>query len=245
MVDARHQSPRSTTRRRVQRSAPGPHLHLSPRRILRSPGRRDSRSSRFSIKRRPPRFLVRASPTSCVSFSSDGRGGHTPAGRRRATRRRRQLCDRHQGHRRDTAGSFFLSETTIEPGFPGPPAHRHEQLHDMFYVLDGVLTNRLRDETHEVGPGTFVCVTARRDAHLQQHERRSGSVSQLQHPGGLGELHEGTRGGGQSWATHAGRDRSDRFALRLSSRLRNVSDCRLGHGRRCPSSIRAADARPG
>ncbi len=58
----------------------------------------------------------------------------------------------------DTAGSFFLSETTIEPGFPGPPAHRHEQLHDMFYVLDGVLTMRLRDETHEVGPGTFVCV---------------------------------------------------------------------------------------
>ena len=25
----------------------------------------------------------------------------------------------------------------------------------MFYVLDGVLTMRLRDETHEVGPGTF------------------------------------------------------------------------------------------
>jgi hypothetical protein len=35
----------------------------------------------------------------------------------------------------DTAGSFFLSETTIEPGFPGPPFHRHERLHDMFYVL--------------------------------------------------------------------------------------------------------------
>jgi quercetin dioxygenase-like cupin family protein len=60
------------------------------------------------------------------------------------------------GH--DTAGSLFVSESTIDPGFPGPPLHRHERLHDMFYVLDGVLTMRLGDETHELGPGTFVCV---------------------------------------------------------------------------------------
>jgi mannose-6-phosphate isomerase-like protein (cupin superfamily) len=57
-----------------------------------------------------------------------------------------------------TAGSFFLSETTIAPGFPGPPLHRHARLHDMFYVLDGVLTMRVGEETHELGPGTFVCV---------------------------------------------------------------------------------------
>jgi quercetin dioxygenase-like cupin family protein len=58
----------------------------------------------------------------------------------------------------DTAGSFFLSETTIDPGFPGPPPHRHERLHDMFYVLEGVLTMRLGQDTHEIGTGTFVCV---------------------------------------------------------------------------------------
>lgn len=58
----------------------------------------------------------------------------------------------------DTAGSFFLSETTIEPGFPGPPPHRHERLHDMFYVLDGVLTMRVGEETHQIEAGTFVCV---------------------------------------------------------------------------------------
>jgi mannose-6-phosphate isomerase-like protein (cupin superfamily) len=57
-----------------------------------------------------------------------------------------------------TSGTFFLSESTIAPGFPGPPLHRHEQLHDMFYVLDGVLTMRLGEDAHEVGPGTFVCV---------------------------------------------------------------------------------------
>lgn len=58
----------------------------------------------------------------------------------------------------DTAGSFFLSETTLDPGFPGPPPHRHERLHDMFYVLDGTLTMRLSDETQQFGAGTFVCV---------------------------------------------------------------------------------------
>jgi quercetin dioxygenase-like cupin family protein len=58
----------------------------------------------------------------------------------------------------DTAGSFFMSEATIEPGFPGPPPHQHERLHDMFYVLDGVLTMQLTEETLEVEAGTFVCV---------------------------------------------------------------------------------------
>jgi mannose-6-phosphate isomerase-like protein (cupin superfamily) len=58
----------------------------------------------------------------------------------------------------DTAGSFFLSETTIDPGFPGPPPHRHEKLHDMFYVLDGALTMRVADQIRQFEAGTFVCV---------------------------------------------------------------------------------------
>ena len=57
-----------------------------------------------------------------------------------------------------TAGSFFLGETTIAPGFPGPPPHRHERLHDMFYVLEGTLTLRLGDDEVAAGPGTFACV---------------------------------------------------------------------------------------
>lgn len=58
----------------------------------------------------------------------------------------------------DTGGSFFLSESTIAPGFPGPPPHVHDRLHDMFYVLDGTLTMRLGDDELEAWPGTFVCV---------------------------------------------------------------------------------------
>ena len=57
-----------------------------------------------------------------------------------------------------TNGSFYLGETLIEPGFPGPPPHRHKRLHDMFYVLDGTLTMRVGDETLDLEPGSFVCV---------------------------------------------------------------------------------------
>jgi quercetin dioxygenase-like cupin family protein len=58
----------------------------------------------------------------------------------------------------DTGGSLFLSETTIEPGFPGPPLHRHRELHDMFYVLEGTLTVDVDGERRELGPGSFACV---------------------------------------------------------------------------------------
>src|SRR5215204_3126345 len=47
----------------------------------------------------------------------------------------------------DTAGSLYLGEVVAEPGFAGPPPHRHRHLHDMFYVLEGVLTVRLGEDT--------------------------------------------------------------------------------------------------
>ena len=58
----------------------------------------------------------------------------------------------------DTAGSFYLGESLLASGFPGPPPHVHEHLHDMFYVLDGPLPMRLGDDTRELGAGSFVCV---------------------------------------------------------------------------------------
>jgi quercetin dioxygenase-like cupin family protein len=59
---------------------------------------------------------------------------------------------------KETNDSFYLGEGVFEPGFPGPPPHRHRRLHDMFYVLDGTLTMRLGDETIELPAGSFVCV---------------------------------------------------------------------------------------
>jgi len=58
----------------------------------------------------------------------------------------------------DTGGSLYLGEALIQPGFTGPPPHVHEQLHDMFYVLEGTLTMRLGDAMLELGPGSFACV---------------------------------------------------------------------------------------
>jgi len=58
----------------------------------------------------------------------------------------------------DTDGSFYLGESNVEPGFPGPPPHVHKRLHDMFYVLAGTLTMRVGDETLELGPGSFACI---------------------------------------------------------------------------------------
>lgn len=60
--------------------------------------------------------------------------------------------------RETTGGSFSMSETTIVPGFPGPPPHVHRGIHDAFYVLEGTLTLRVGDETVEAQPGTFACV---------------------------------------------------------------------------------------
>lgn len=54
-------------------------------------------------------------------------------------------------------GTFFLSETTIEPGFPGPPPHVHQELHDLFYVLDGTPSLQDGDETITAVTGTFAC----------------------------------------------------------------------------------------
>ena len=57
-----------------------------------------------------------------------------------------------------TGGALTVTETTIGPGFPGPPPHVHERMHDMFYVLEGALTVHLGEETTQALPGTFVCV---------------------------------------------------------------------------------------
>ena len=59
--------------------------------------------------------------------------------------------------RETTGGAFSMSETTVAPGFPGPPPHVHRAMYDAFYVLDGTLTLLVGDETVEAQAGTFAC----------------------------------------------------------------------------------------
>jgi len=58
----------------------------------------------------------------------------------------------------DTAGSLYLGEAVAQPGFAGPLRHRHRELHDMFYVIEGVLTVSVGNEDLELEAGSFVCV---------------------------------------------------------------------------------------
>jgi quercetin dioxygenase-like cupin family protein len=58
----------------------------------------------------------------------------------------------------DALGSFALMDFEIAPGFPGPVPHRHEQMVDSFYVLEGVLTVRLGDDEIAAPAGSYAMV---------------------------------------------------------------------------------------
>jgi quercetin dioxygenase-like cupin family protein len=59
---------------------------------------------------------------------------------------------------RHTAGHLGLTEYTAAPGFPGPPAHIHREMTDMFFVLEGRLQFALGEEKIEAPAGSFVLV---------------------------------------------------------------------------------------
>ena len=61
----------------------------------------------------------------------------------------------------DTGGTFFVAEIVLETGFPGPPRHFHERLHESVYVLEGELTMTLDDETAVLTPGAFASIPPR------------------------------------------------------------------------------------
>jgi quercetin dioxygenase-like cupin family protein len=61
----------------------------------------------------------------------------------------------------DTGGAFFVAEVVLEGGFPGPPAHWHEHLHETLYVLEGELTLTLADDVCVLGPGGFASIPPR------------------------------------------------------------------------------------
>ena len=58
----------------------------------------------------------------------------------------------------DTGGRFALIEAVYAPGFPGPLPHRHREMLDCFYVVEGGLRFQLGEETRDMGAGSFVAV---------------------------------------------------------------------------------------
>jgi mannose-6-phosphate isomerase-like protein (cupin superfamily) len=57
-----------------------------------------------------------------------------------------------------TDGDFSLMERTVPAGARTPPAHRHVNCSEAFFVLDGTITFRLDDAVVTGGPGDFLLV---------------------------------------------------------------------------------------
>lgn len=59
----------------------------------------------------------------------------------------------------DTGGALWVAEYVVGPKFAGPPAHIHNQMLEIFYVLDGTITCRVGDQVVEFPPGGFGLVS--------------------------------------------------------------------------------------
>ncbi|WP_394827859.1 cupin domain-containing protein [Pendulispora albinea] len=58
---------------------------------------------------------------------------------------------------RHTQGRFDFLVGTVDY-FTGPPLHSHREQEDTFYVLEGILTLQVDDETFDLGPGDFATI---------------------------------------------------------------------------------------
>jgi quercetin dioxygenase-like cupin family protein len=57
-----------------------------------------------------------------------------------------------------TGGDFSLMERTLPPGGRRPPAHRHVNCSEAFFVLDGQISFTLDGQDRTGGPGDFLLV---------------------------------------------------------------------------------------
>jgi quercetin dioxygenase-like cupin family protein len=87
--------------------------------------------------------------------------------------------------RRDGGGRVALMETTLPPGAPGPPPHRHPETLDSFYVLEGTLTVQLAGRTFEAGPGSYAAAPAGAEHTFSNPTEEPVRMLNLMVPGGL------------------------------------------------------------
>ena len=118
-----------------------------------------------------------------------------------------------------TDGAFALAETVVAPGFPGPPPHFHEKLHDVFYVLEGTLTVLVGEQEHELGPGDFAHIAPGTVHTFSNRTDSEARVLNLSTPGGfeayLRELSEAMAGGEFDPAVVAGI--AERYDIKLAN----------------------------
>jgi mannose-6-phosphate isomerase-like protein (cupin superfamily) len=76
-----------------------------------------------------------------------------------------------------TDGDFSLMERTLPPSGRGPPAHRHTNCSETFFILEGTVTVELEGAAVATGPGDFVRVSRGR-----AHTRTSGNCTSCSRP---------------------------------------------------------------
>lgn len=59
----------------------------------------------------------------------------------------------------ETGGAFGLARVT-QPAGTATPLHVHTGEAEAFYLLDGTLTYRAGEQTHQLGPGSFIYLPA-------------------------------------------------------------------------------------
>ena len=78
-----------------------------------------------------------------------------------------------------------VTDNTVPPGFPGPVRHRHAQLTDIFYVLEGELTFDLGNEQRTLGAGSFVLVPPGIPHTFANRGSVPARILNIQQPAGL------------------------------------------------------------
>jgi mannose-6-phosphate isomerase-like protein (cupin superfamily) len=82
-------------------------------------------------------------------------------------------------------GWVAVMDDVLAPGFPGPLPHRHREMVDSFWVLDGELTVQLGDRETTIGPGTLALVPPGNVHTFSNRGDAPARVLNLMFPAGL------------------------------------------------------------
>jgi quercetin dioxygenase-like cupin family protein len=100
----------------------------------------------------------------------------------------------------DTGGRLAVVENVIATGFGGPPLHVHPSFDETFYVLEGELTFRLRDQMTSRPAGSLVFASGNVPHTFANRSGRDARVLILCTPAGFERYFE------RLAAEHAGQE---------------------------------------